>query len=149
MPSAGVAFSSTSDGQFQGTLAGHLHDGHHQALLVGEAAVEGPDADAGPLRDPFHRRLVPALGEDILGGHQYPLQVELGVAAQGPGHGLQTSPGRRHSTPAAVPSTAAGPPDVALANSAPLGSCTGCRGIRRAVPAATRSASAETTKAKM
>ena len=149
MPSAGDAVLQHLGDQFQRALAGHLHDRHDQALLVGEAAVEGPDTDAGPLGDPFHGRLVPTLGKDVLGRHQDPLQVELGVTAQGAGQTAPPHSGRHHSTPEAEPTTGGRTARDRAGRLGPVGSCTGCRGISSAVPAAIRSATAEITKARM
>ena len=53
-----------------------------QQLLVGEAAVDRPDADAGLARDVVVRAAQPALGEDDARGLEDALAVALGVAAQ-------------------------------------------------------------------
>ena len=53
-----------------------------EQLLLGEAAVDRPDADPGAPRDLVHRHGEPALGEGLGGGGEDPRPVALGVAAQ-------------------------------------------------------------------
>ena len=53
-----------------------------QQLLVGEAAVDRPDADAGLARDVVVRAAQPALGEHDARRLEDALAVALGVAAQ-------------------------------------------------------------------
>ena len=46
------------------------------------AAVEGADADPGPLGDVLQRHLDTQLGEDLAGGSDDPLPAALGVDAK-------------------------------------------------------------------
>ena len=54
-----------------------------QLRLVGEAAVDGADADAGVVGDVVERDAEAALGEQLARGVEDPLTVALGVARSG------------------------------------------------------------------
>ncbi len=54
-----------------------------QCLLVGEAAVDGADADAGRPGDLIEGGVEAALGEDLRRGGEDALPVPLGIAAEG------------------------------------------------------------------
>jgi hypothetical protein len=60
-----------------------LEEGVDELVLVGEAAVDGADADAGAACDLVERHRQPALGERRVSGLEDPLAVALGIAAQG------------------------------------------------------------------
>src|SRR5215210_617305 len=54
-----------------------------EQLLVGEAPVDGADADAGVMSDVVQGDAEPALGEQLTRGLQDALPVPLGVLAEG------------------------------------------------------------------
>ncbi len=58
-----------------------------ERLAVREAAVEGPDPDAGGRGDVLDRDVDAALGEQGLGGLDDALAIALGVSAKGAGGG--------------------------------------------------------------
>jgi hypothetical protein len=60
------------------------HDGADQGLAVGEAAVDGADADPGPPGHVLERGARPLLDEDVPGRDQDLGLVAAGVGAQGP-----------------------------------------------------------------
>jgi hypothetical protein len=53
-----------------------------ECFLVGEAAVDGADADAGGPGDVVEGGVESALGEQLGGGGEYALPVPFGVAAK-------------------------------------------------------------------
>ena len=53
-----------------------------QLVLVREAPVGGPHADAGAVGDVVERHVQAALGEQLARGVEEPLAIALGVAAQ-------------------------------------------------------------------
>ena len=65
-------------------ISSSREQGLEQVRLLGEAAVDGPDADPGAGRDRVHRHAHAALGELGGGSVEDPPAVALGVGAQGP-----------------------------------------------------------------
>ena len=80
--SHGSASSAAARASVGDLLDAVLEQRVDQLLLVGEAAVDRPDADARLARDVVVRAAQPALGEDHARGLEDALAVALGVAAQ-------------------------------------------------------------------
>ncbi len=81
-PRHGSGSAAAASGHRQELLDPRPEEGVDQRLAVGEAPVDGPDPDAGPLGDLVEADLKAALGEHVGRGVEDSLPVALRVGTK-------------------------------------------------------------------